>query len=158
MGLALCLIDGCPGFCCVLISVSLIVRFVFNNISNFVHFLSFSDLLSCAVVLSIFCIAQLNSFSQSLPSIRFMSSRSVIGIDKFFLFILFSASSLIFPANITSLLLTCWYFLVVGNIFLSLSTSLSGCNIVTGDPYSKMNFFWFRWFYFPWSDVFFVGY
>ena len=58
----------------------------------------------------------------------------------FFLIPLLSASTVIFPGNIISLLLPSFYFLVTGNIFLPLTISLSGGKIVTCDSVSTMNF------------------
>ena len=62
-------------------------------------------------------------------------------MDTFFLILSPSASTVIFPVNLSLFLLTSWYVLVTGNIFLSLMISLSGGNIVTGDSVSTMNSF-----------------
>ena len=116
MGLAFCFIGGCLGFSSILILVFYMFgssRMVFQNV-----FFSFSDW-SVNVVFWMFRIVQLNSRSQSIPSNGFMSCRSVISIGKFFLILLVSASAVTFPAKVTSFLLRSWFFLVIGNLFLS---------------------------------------
>ena len=86
-------------------------------------------------------ILQSRSRSQSIPNNGFMSSRSVISIDKFFLIPLLLASTVVFPVNLTSFLVASCYFRVTGNIFLSLFFSLFGFIILTGDPVSTNNSF-----------------
>ena len=108
---------GCLGLSCILILVSLIVRFVLTHFSNFVFILSFSDCSVVVVEFSIFRIVHLNFCKQGIPSSGFLCSRLVISIANFFLIPLPSASIVIFPANITSFLLKSSYFLVDGEFF-----------------------------------------
>ena len=61
MCLSFCCIGGCPGFSCILISVSLFVRFVWNWFSKFVNILSFSDWSVFVVIFSMCRIVQLTS-------------------------------------------------------------------------------------------------
>ena len=68
-----------------------------------------------------------------------MSSRSVLKLDEFFQILLLSASAVISQVNLTSFLLTSWYFLVTGKFYLSLIISLSGGFNVTGDTVSTVN-------------------
>ena len=70
-----------------------------------------------------------------------MSSRSVLSMGRFFLISLLSASTIIFPVNLTLFSGNSWYFLVTGNTSLSLNISFSGEFIVTGDLVSTMNTF-----------------
>ena len=138
MGLAFCFISGCPGSGFSLISLSLIVRFVFHSFSNFLISLSFSVWSVVVVVFSMCRIVRLRSRSQSIPSTGFISSRSVISIGKLFLIHPLSASTVIIPVSLNSFFQTSWYFLVNGNVFLSFDVSLFRGNIVTVDPVSTM--------------------
>ena len=106
MGLGFCCVGGCRVCICLLISVSLLVQFVLNSFSVCVNLLYFSDWSDVVVVFSICLIVQLNSGSQSIRSNGFMSSRSVTSIDLFFLILQLSASTVIFPLNLFSFLMT----------------------------------------------------
>ena len=141
MGLVFCFIGGCTGFSCVLIPVSIFVSFVLNNFWKLVNFLSYSDWSVVVVVLSIFRLVHSSSRSQSTPSSGCMFSYLVISNFQFFLFPLLSAFPVIFPASFISLLLTSWYLLVIGEIFLLFIVCLSCCIAVTGDPSSYDDFF-----------------
>ena len=113
-------------------------RFVLNSFPKFVIILSFFDWAVVSVALSMFCIVLLNTRSQCIAIGCFMFSRSVVSMVKFFLILLLSASTVMFPATFTSFLLTSQYFLIVGKIFLSFVIPLCSGNIVTGDQVSTM--------------------
>ena len=142
MCLVFCLIGGCLGFKCILLFISLLVGFVLTSFSKIAKIPSFSDWLVVVVVFSLFRFVQWSSRNQSIPSSGFMSSQSLVRIVKFFLIPLALASTVIFPANFTSFLLTSWYFFVIGGIYLFFINSLSRRIIVTADPVSTLNFFY----------------
>ena len=128
------------GFKCIIILMSSIVRSVLNDFSKNLPISSFSDWSVIVILLSVFHINQINSCNQSIPSSGFLFSRQVKKrCPKFFLNPLLSASTVILPANFTSILLTSQYFHVVGGIFLFFLSS--GGIIATSDPVSTMNCF-----------------
>ena len=141
MRLVFCFIGGCPGFSCTFISVSLIVRSVLNNFSNFSTLLiisSFSDWSVVFVVLSIFVSSELNSRSQSISTDAFSFGKIII---KFLLIPLYSASTVIFPTNFISILKTSRYLLVIGTILPSFNIYVSGGIIETCDRVCTINYF-----------------
>ena len=135
MGVAFCFIGGCPGFGCYLFSVSLIVRFVLINFSEFLIF--FPDYLVFVVLLPIFRIVQLISRGESKRSNGFMSSRSVISIGENRTLSCYRNFSSDFNFVLNNLLV----FFCYRQYFFGLFCCLSGGIIVTRDPVSTINFF-----------------
>ena len=124
IGLVFCFIGRCP-WLQLYFQLEYFVRFVWNSSPKFVSFLSFSDRSVIVVLLSKFCIVQLNSCNQSIPSNGFMPSRSVISILTFYLIPLLSASAVIFfgkfhSSFINVLIFSCyrWQFLFLYYFFL----------------------------------------
>ena len=143
MGPVFCFVGRCPGFICVLISVSLYIQFVLNSFSKLITTSSFSGWPVIVVVFSIYRMVNLNSRRQSIACNGFMSFRLIIDSSKNFLIPLTSSSIVTFQVNSTSfiILLTSWSFLVIGNFFLSFIFSLSNCIILTGGLVLTMNYF-----------------
>ena len=140
MSLVFCFIGGCPGFSCVLISVSLMVRFLLKSFSKLVNILSFSDWSVILVILSIFRMVQINSRSQSirlrLYVFSFGEKQWQIPSDS---------STFRFYHNLSSdfniVLVNVLVILFIVKYFFSFIFSLSGGIIVTGYPVSTTNTF-----------------